>query len=131
MHEERILALAEIIERLPLGADPWHNADKQPAFGMGQFQYHCGSPSCIAGWADHLAYKERIVLKECGVTGRAKEYLGIGAGTAEELFLASRTRFPISTLSPKAAAWCLRNLVETGRVAWTKAVEATKDAVAA
>lgn len=129
MHKERILAIADVIEKLPL-IKCAHHAEKQtPAFGMGQYQYACGTPSCIAGWAEHHAkYDDDYVIPADDESTHdiAKDYLGLTEVQASRLFLATETRYAISNLSPAAAAYCLRHLAATGRVAWTKSVDATK-----
>lgn len=129
MNEERILALADLIEPLPLQPEQYEGDPEKAQFGMAQWWYSCGTPSCVAGWAAHMAASERVTFPPDVVTiqERGAYYLGISEETSEHLFMADRTRYPIHQLTARAAAWCLRNLVKTRRVAWTKAMKETAD----
>ncbi len=128
MHKERILALADVIEELEF--DPRFSKEKavEKAFGMNNYQYSCGSPSCIAGWAGHLGRLEGFEFETSGSFAKGAEYLELSDSVADNLFLAPGSRYELDSLTPAAAAWVLRNLTVTGKVAWTKAMKETSHA---
>lgn len=126
MHKERILALADVIEELEMFPVYSKSVGAQ-TFSMSFYSYDCGSPACIAGWASYTGAKEGFQFESVGAFGKGAEYLGLTDVTASSLFLASNTRHDIGELTPAAAAWVLRNLAETGRVAWSKAMKVTDD----
>jgi hypothetical protein len=121
MNKERILKLADIIEKQP------HTTPQQPdGFTMSNWTHDCGTPACICGWANHELNKETSSDIWLGDDRVAAEWLGLDIDTAGSLFEPSRERDsnPWATdwwdeITPAHAAAVLRNLAETGKVDWS------------
>ncbi len=120
MNKERILALADLIEKLPKGSV----YGEKSGFDMTDFSHHCGTPACIGGWArwEHFGRPDdiasEIVASQLSYSEVAAGYLGIDLeATAEELFYPP-TIDNWQGITPQHAAAVLRNLVETGEVDW-------------
>lgn len=121
MRTDRILALADLIEK-----QPHTNDDDAEGFTMGVYFHNCGTPSCIAGWAMAMEfndYSEKLRRKAEKSFGDAcgpfedripGNFLGITPRQEGELF-APRNR---SDITPTQAAATLRRLAETGEVKW-------------
>lgn len=121
MNKERILQLADAIEREGARAEPdlGFNMNYLWASYSNDFAKRpCGAVGCIAGHALHLA----------GINGDftsvAAEWLGLSyiGGEGEELFFPGDVSgINISRrdeITPAHAAAVLRRLVETGKVEW-------------
>lgn len=120
MNTERLLKLAEHIEALEMGQFDPHTFTNDPVkFNMGYWS--CGTVACIGGWADCLWAGEE------GWLMATKDILDLEHNKAEELFYPGSTRnaeheYNYEDITPKMAASCIRHLVETGEVDWTRAV---------
>lgn len=117
MNKERILALADHIEKLP------HNNDMDeagPHFTMSRYFNPCGSPSCIAGHAICMFSDKKFEDVYDYEFNEAAEVLGLDWETAGKLFTpdASEAGKYWSQITPKEAARTLRHLAETGEVKW-------------
>ncbi|PZP62989.1 MAG: hypothetical protein DI604_28090 [Delftia acidovorans] len=119
MNKERILALANLIEKQPHSA-----VEEVSGFNMVSYVHACGTPACIAGWAvasegtpSPLAHQP---IQPTGVSSRAAKYLGLEYPEAEELFLGGV--YDLDEITPAQAAACLRHLAETGEVDWDHAM---------
>jgi len=111
MNKEFILELADKIESLK----------PKDGFSMEDFYHDCGTPSCIAGWALHMAGKE-VDLSSCDFNkcqDNARDLLDISESDATILFYAENAQ--IRRITQKEAATALRKLVETGKADWTHA----------
>ena len=109
MNTENIIALADLIETLPQAG-----FGSKEGFFMGNWRHACGTPSCIAGWAVHLAGID------CGphqVPDKAADWLDLPIGEEWELF---DPDLPYSSITPQHAAKVLRHLAETGVVDWSR-----------
>jgi hypothetical protein len=104
---ERILALADLIEKQPHTS---FNADS--GFTMEKWTHHCGTPACIAGWAEFEA------KRTTGANVDADEYLGLSIDQAEDLFFMWDSEISLTETTPSQAATTLRHLAETGEVIW-------------
>ena len=134
MNTERILHLANVIETL----EPLHpeevieleanTPDFQAidAFSMAQFYYECGTPACIAGWADFLWSADHTDDFHTGE--RARDILGLEEDLSHELFEPAFVYGEVDIgafdyekefISPERAAAVLRNLANTGVVDWS------------
>lgn len=114
MNIERILQLADVIE-----AQPHTDQQADSGFNMNFFAHTCGTPSCIAGWAVHLArpgtYPENEEL--------AQEWLELNNQQARQLFWGEGTkRAFLPDITPAHAAFALRHFAETGTVDWRLAM---------
>lgn len=121
MNIERINALADLIEQQPQSLH-----DDQPGFNMNRFVHHCGTPSCIAGWAAWEALQRPANIQETwregeryrDVEDEAREYLGIDAETAGRLFWGT-DGIKLEPITKEQAARVLRHLAQTGEVDWS------------
>jgi hypothetical protein len=107
MHIERILLLADVIEK-----QPHTQFHARSGFNMRTYTHSCGSPSCIAGWAAEL-FTENI---EGSIFANAQAALDITDRQASNLFMVDE--IPWSDITPAHAARTLRNLAATGEVQW-------------
>ena len=120
MNSERILELADIIE-----AQPDVPSGAPAGFNMKWVHHSCGTPSCIAGWAETLEWSTGNLGQDLGVTlARADDI--IMPISREAHFRAEPDRPGYITAAHAAAM--LRNLARTGEVDWsvteyTEAVE--------
>lgn len=119
MNKERILAVADKIEKLPHKRDDnILSHENVESFSMISYTTNCGSPQCIAGWVNHLYGKfppEEMAKCDFDHLHKAAELLDINEQQAWELFHPNGTwRFITQT----QAAQTLRDLAETGSVIW-------------
>lgn len=129
MNKERILALADLIEK-----QPHTPVQAESGFNMADLVRECGTPACIAGWA---AWEEegRPAAVSAPDTGwclerKAQQYLGLApSGEAELSDTAYSLFYPegdqvgfYDEITPAQAAACLRHLAETGEVDWDHAM---------
>ncbi len=121
MNVERIRELADVIEKQPHTS---YLADH--GFNMETLAHKCGTPCCIAGWAEHLAGNDP---DDDACLDQSAEWLGIKyLNEGIELF------FPGDTygsdrwdrITPAHAAAVLRNLADTGHVDWSIAAPEAK-----
>lgn len=126
MHTERILALADLIEKQP------HTTTESPeGFTMDNWHHDCGTPACIAGWACHVSLGGNVVLnKDVNIELTARYFLGLDAEKADALFqpdlrsdFEKEDDFISATdawgdITPEHAARTLRRLAKTGKVDW-------------
>lgn len=109
MNKERVLHLADYIEKLPKVSK-----ENPTGFTMMDFTHNCGAPACIAGWAAYLAdTTDEIDVFRCGA-----EYLELSKREAYQLFTMDNTEIPLSSVTPEQAAKVLRHLAETDEVNW-------------
>jgi hypothetical protein len=114
MNKERILALADIIEKQP---HVEHTAAK--GFNMWGYRHPCGSPSCIAGWAIHSFPRVR---SDEGPQSHAAKILGISWDEASPLFDPEHYVegvMDMRSITPAHAAAVLRHLASSGEVDWS------------
>jgi hypothetical protein len=111
MNTENIIALADLIETLPQAG-----FGSREGFFMGNWRHDCGTPSCIAGWAVHLA---GIDCSRSQVADKAADWLDLYfEDEAQDLFEPSH--LPYEAITPQHAAKVLRHLAETGVVDWSR-----------
>lgn len=117
MYKERILALADHIEKLPHIDDI---EEARPHFTMSRYFNPCGSPSCIAGHAICMFSDKKFEDVYDYEFSEAAEVLGLDWETADKLFTPSAldTGKHWPQITPKEAARTLRHLAETGEVKW-------------
>lgn len=109
MNKERMLQLADVIEKLPHVQEE-NKTDPGRSFTMNDFSYECGTPACIAGWATALATgKENI--QEFAPCSTAARWLEIDVDWADNLFMPD---VPLRRITPQMAATVLRTLAEKG-----------------
>lgn len=118
MNTERILALADHIEKLPHYNDVSVNV---PHFSMTRYFNECGTPSCIAGHAVNMfTDKKSDELPASLVFEVAAEALELDWDIADKLFTPNvrdaGKYWPM--IAPKEAAHTLRHLASTGEVKW-------------
>lgn len=122
MNKERVLALAELIEKQP-------HVGKEEAttegFDMAQWFHPCGTPACIAGWTLALKYgdwspKLHDKRDARGVEADAADYLGLeGNQSAQLFFVGYKSEKSFSEVTPQDAAKLLRHFAETGTIDWS------------
>lgn len=112
MNVERILHLADIIE-----TQPHTSAEAESGFSMQDYTHRCGTPSCIAGWANSVF--EAVDLNSGEV---AAVILGLDFEQESSLFYPSGYS-EASKHTPAQAARTLRHLAATGEVDWSLPVE--------
>lgn len=124
MRTDRILELADVIERQPEYHSPHRRGES--GFTMSRYVHHadCGSPACIAGWAVHK-YVPRRYWNQDLVASYAREALGLDLVTAKDLFVPRSLAAHVQAspgssryISPQRAARTLRYLACTGHVDW-------------
>jgi hypothetical protein len=114
MNTDRINHLADVI-----AAQPHTNHEAESGFWMNSFMHRCGTPACIAGWADHLS-KIPVPVRERpvdGVEARARDWLGLDDTVSYRLFWGPLS-LDLKTVTPTHAAAVLSHLAETGDVDW-------------
>lgn len=126
MNKERILALADLIEKQP------HTTVEAPSgFSMENWSHDCGTPACIAGWAWAME-KAKMEDVDDNASDAAQKFLGLGVLTGDSLFepdlrdtdLALNHHWENHTdlwghITPTHAAAVLRHLADTGKVDWS------------
>lgn len=114
MNKERLLHLAEVIERAPHERGKWAESGYfAPLTAFTMELWHCGSVGCIGGWACKLFNDGNVVGTE-----EVAPLLGLSFETANTLFYPPN-RLDYSSITPAQAATVIRHLVETGEVDWT------------
>lgn len=128
MNKERLLVLAEHLEKLPLldlsnstyaANEP--TLDTQPThFCMAKWyeNYTCGTAACIAGhaaylWKDDLPFKpdpRKPVGRDENIFDLGKEVLGLTGAQADGLFMGYWSSKPIHAITPHEAAAQLRKM---------------------
>jgi len=114
MNTERILELADRIEKLP-----HHSLNNEfkdgplSYFNMGS--WHCGSVACIGGWTTYL-YGDPAID---GAVGQVAELLGISEMEAIYLCYPDECDKIYARITPEDAAKVLRHLAKTGDVRWS------------
>ena len=117
MNKERILELADVIEKVPLAGHVLINEGPKEPDHFNMIEWHCGSCACIGGWAEHIWKDE----------DNAAGALGLSYMQEARLFFMRDYRGKTAMLSvtPSQAASCLRHLAETGIVDWERALGET------
>lgn len=123
MNKERILELAEVIERQPDYVWP----SQAHGFTMQYYMHDCKTPACIAGWAIHL-YGEDIGLAR---KANALNLLELTVEQAGDLFTMFNTDLSLPSITSAVAAQCLRNFAATGVVDWDMAKQEVDNAITA
>lgn len=127
MNKERILELANMIEKLPHRWEDGYDHGPNNIFNMRNYS-ECGSPQCIAGWAVHMYHEggleeatSEAAYDNCDHAGpvadRAAKALDIPIQDAELLF-EPFVDVAYKQLTPAMAAKVLRTYAETGEVTW-------------
>lgn len=129
MNKDRILALADLIEKQP------HTVSLHGSgFCMNYVLHSCGTPSCIAGWAawEEEGRPKAVSTPDTGwsLECKAQKYLGLATSVEAELsdiayslFYPEGDRVDLyDNITPAQAAACLRHLAETGEVDWDHAM---------
>lgn len=112
MNNERILALADLIEQQP------HTTPGAPSgFSMASYQHHCGTPACLAGWTVHTFCDGLDGLDNGLIRALARDRLGLSDGVADDLFIYT-DGLPLDAITPPHAAFTLRHLADSGEVDW-------------
>ena len=137
---DRLYRLAATIET-KAGVDPDDSRHRQiirdgDAFAMQIYDFYCGTPACIAGWACWQLVEDGKATSEPQFSmEQLKEYLGLGADDAFELFTPmapsrSSGEYDMNAIpgdpghiTPRHAAACIRHYAETGEVDWEEAKE--------
>jgi hypothetical protein len=122
MNKERVLALAELIEKQPhVGKEE----ETTEGFDMAQWFHPCGTPACIAGWTLALKYGDWTPALQDkrgagGVEADAADYLGLeGTQSAQLFFVGHEAEKSLADVTPQDAAKLLRHFAETGKVDWS------------
>ena len=119
MNIDNINRLADVIE-----AQSHTDREAEDGFAMNCFFHTCGTPACIAGWADFLANGDEWVASDTlesrsqNVEGRAMEWLGMSSSQRYELFWGGTKIADLAKVTPTHAAAVLRHLAATGDVDW-------------
>lgn len=116
MNINNINRLADVIE-----VQEHTNREAASGFAMNVFFHTCGTPACIAGWADYLSGAEWYGdARTDEVEERAAEWLDLESDQAYSLFWAGN--LDLRLITPKQAAAVLRHLAVTGNVDWSVGV---------
>lgn len=140
-----IRKIVEVIKTKEHVNDYFDSLENVDAFSMSQLSYHCGTPSCIAGWAAFVSNPEEWSVTPVGdVVEKATEFLGLSSEESRNLFYPritpemlgvsrievrgkeddetwtlSEVHLTYSSITPAEAIVTLENLIETGKVDWT------------
>ena len=123
MNKEKILDLAEIIERN--GNQILEGTLNKKQYSQDKYLHPCGTPACIAGWACWMNNPFDEWHEEVGKEGykfwkTARRILGLSFYKARVLF--DQDPFDGNYFPTAAdAAATLRHLAETGKVEWRRA----------
>ncbi len=114
MNVERIIALADLIEK-----QPHTSRDDASGFNMVNWHHTCGTPSCIAGWAVAMLRGDTLGTKKIplGAGNDAADYLGLTNRQSTDLFYPQLDDW--EGITPEDAAHTLRKLAHTGEVEWS------------
>lgn len=137
MNKDKILAVADAIEKLAVNGNPipglgfnmagWAaEVDEEGPQFIDRSKHGCGTTACIAGWT--VALEARVTpakLMNIGnieIAEMAEQILGLDSYTATALFYSyGRNRnLEMEEITPEEAVAVLRNLAETGDVDWGK-----------
>lgn len=125
MRKDRILALAAVIE-----AQPHADVNSSSGFCMKTFVHPCGTPSCMAGFAEALADHDQTFDRNAAFADHsphqsshfhaAKKYLDITDHTARRLFYPYHRdqHSLVMDFTPEEAATVLRTYAETGKIVY-------------
>lgn len=128
MNKDNILRLADIIE-----AQPHTSVDEAQGFNMEGYIHHCGTPSCIAGFAAFESLKETTndeekIIKTLRLLERynvnelwnlAIKWLGFSEEVEIYELFHPRCSYQWHNITPQEAAKVLRHFAETGEIDWT------------
>ncbi|RWF44259.1 MAG: hypothetical protein EOS65_02465 [Mesorhizobium sp.] len=119
MNIERILQLADVIEKTPHKPIYYHGNSPAPLTEFNMERWHCGTIGCIAGWTVHL-FGNKGASAEDDAGMKAGELLGLSLNDADNLFCpgSGREGPRLSEIKPAKAALILRHLAATGEVNW-------------
>lgn len=124
MNKEKLLELATIVENtkhidlsenVPAGERQFNMAIW--LYGPTTGNNGCGTVACIGGTAQVCFLKDQKDVTSHDV----REVLGLDEYTADDLFYPNSLNVYYEKITPAQAAWCIRNLVETGEVDWDAA----------
>lgn len=114
MNKERILQLADIVERQK------HDPESGEGFNMALVLWPCGTPACICGWALHEFNPAALNSMGCYSTDylfeQGAKTLEITESQANDLFCPDKGVWRY--IEPQHAAETLRHFAETGEIVW-------------
>ncbi len=121
MNKDRILELADRIEKMPLLADVRRSNDSgievsaPEIFDMEHWRSRtdCGSIACVGGWATIMFGNPDKYYSDVA----SGELLGLDWSDAQMLFYPTQSTW--YRIAPARAAAVLRNLAATGLVDWS------------
>jgi len=117
MNKERILQLADVIEKKPHRRRFNRSSPNKKLTGFNMSEWHCGTVGCIAGWTQHL-FGTGTPNYDSGI--EAAKLLGLHDRAATDLFIPGKAIFcTLDEVKPRQAAAVLRHLAETGKVDWS------------
>lgn len=114
MNTDNIRRLADIIEQ-----QPHTTVSALSGFTMLNWTHDCGTPACIAGWANYLHNSDGREQVRMESAYRARLWLGLGEEDADELFGIGEDDPGLESVTPTHAAAVLRHLADTGEVDWS------------
>ena len=121
MNKERLLALADFIEKLPLENDINRSLDgPTQTFDMSTYvhrPHECRTAACIAGWAVHLFGD--INDRREGISEQARDALSLTEAQSSWLFLGMWTNGGLPWVKPTEAATVIRAMVSHGGIPTT------------
>lgn len=115
MNKKRILKLADHIESLPHVAD---YSSGETGFNMEIFNFNCGTPACICGWAVELWARKDLRENPSDIDNMletGQELLGLTEKEAKNLFVPDTDH---RKTTPVIAAQVLRDFAEGGEIDW-------------
>lgn len=118
LNVKRLNELADLIENLPhvdYDNEECYMTDsgKTYGFNMDLYTHACGSPACIAGWAEHL-YKEEAGMALGLYDPERRRY--VVREPCRRLFYPKLENY--EKITPEHAAFTLRHLAKTGEIDW-------------
>lgn len=117
MNVERILQLADVIEKTPHRLRYSETMKWRRLSGFNMSNWHCGTTGCIAGWACDVFGNGNEPFYTDEIQFDAAVLLGLPHHIADDLFVP--TDGALTDIKPKHAANVLRHLAETGEVDWS------------
>jgi hypothetical protein len=112
MNTVNILRLADVIEKLPHSKSVRWETLKSGQFNMSYYKSSCGSPSCIAGWADEMFVAETGNDVGGRISENAAKWLDIDEEWADYNLFEPNTNCNHKAITPAQAAKALRSLVK-------------------
>lgn len=116
LNESRRKALIKTLKYLESGKvklyrdirnQPKKKADLVNRFNMSDYTFECGTPACVAGWADFFLKKDKK-------KPFFQEHHGILQTSLDDIFSGNFTNAAMDDITPKHAAKVLRRYLEQG-----------------